>query len=185
MTVAVYPGSFDPVTYGHLDIIARASRLFDRLHVAVLENPSKRALFTVEERLAMLEEACRPYPNVTCESFSGLVVQYAASRQARAIVRGLRAVSDFEYEFVMATMNRHLDPRIDTVFIMTSSEYAFVSSSLVKEVASFGGDVSRWVPPGVAERLRARFARAQTGGSGPAGPAPGRPQRAEGGEASR
>ena len=157
MTVAVYPGSFDPVTYGHLDITARASNLFERLYVAVLHNPAKQALFSVEERLAMLEEACRPFPNVRCEAFSGLVVEYAASRQARAIVRGLRAVSDFEYEFVMATMNRHLNSQLDTVFSMTASEYAFVSSSLIKEVARFGGDVSRWVPPGVARRLRARF----------------------------
>ncbi len=182
MTVAVYPGSFDPVTYGHLDIVARASRLFDRLYVAVLENPAKRALFSVEERLAMLEEACRPYTNVRCESFSGLVVEYAAARQATAIVRGLRAVSDFEYEFVMATMNRHLDDRVETVFIMTSSEYAFVSSSLVKEVASFGGDVSRWVPPGAAKRLRERLA---TRGAGSAHPSPGPTMPGEGGEAAR
>lgn len=164
MTIAVYPGSFDPVTFGHLDIIARASRLFDVLYVAVLKNPGKRPLFSAEERLAMLEEACRPFPNVRCEAFSGLVVQYAASRGAAALVRGLRAVSDFEYEFVLATMNRHLNGQIDTVFIMTSSEYAFVSSSLIKEVAQFGGDVGRWVPPGVAQRLRARLQGLAPGG---------------------
>lgn len=158
MSVAVYPGSFDPVTYGHLDIITRASQLFDTLYVAVLGNPNKQPLFTVAERLAMLEQACRPLPNVRCESFSGLVVDYARSRQAVAIVRGLRAVSDFEYEFMMATMNRHLEGRVDTVFIMTSAEYAFVSSSLIREVARFGGDVGRWVPPGVAEHLRRRLA---------------------------
>jgi len=158
VAVAVYPGSFDPVTYGHLDIIARASAIFDRLLVAVLENPSKTPLFSTQERLEMLAEACRPLPNVQCEAFSGLVVDYARSRGARVLVRGLRAVSDFEYEFVMATMNRHLNAEVDTVFIMTSSEYAFISSSLVKEVARFGGDVERWVPAGVARRLKERLA---------------------------
>ncbi|WP_324717684.1 pantetheine-phosphate adenylyltransferase [Carboxydochorda subterranea] len=167
MSVAVYPGSFDPVTFGHLDIITRAAALFDTLYVAVLQNPSKQPLFSVEERLAMLQEACRPLSNVRCETFSGLVVDYARSRHAIAIVRGLRAVSDFEYEFVMATMNRNLESRIDTVFIVTSSEYAFISSSLIKEVARFGGDVGRWVPPGVAERLRSRFSAGDgAGGAG-------------------
>ena len=168
MAIAVYPGSFDPVTYGHLDIITRAAVIFEELYVAVLENPAKTPLFSVEERLAMLQDACRPLPNVRCEAFSGLVVDYARTKGARVLVRGLRAVSDFEYEFVMATMNRHLNGEVDTVFIMTSSEYAFISSSLVKEVARFGGDVGRWVPPGVARRLRERLGAPAAGEGGAA-----------------
>lgn len=167
MAVAVYPGSFDPVTFGHLDIIGRASGIFDRVYVAVLRNPSKTPLFSVDERLAMLEEACQDLANVRCEAFSGLVVDFARSKGARVIVRGLRALSDFEYEFVMAAMNRHLNTEVETVFIMTSSEYAFVSSSLIKEVAQFGGDVTRWVPPGVARRLASRFGPAGTGSGSP------------------
>ncbi len=173
MAVAVYPGSFDPVTFGHLDIIGRASAIFDRVYVAVLRNPAKTPLFSVDERLAMLKEACQDLANVRCEAFSGLVVDFARSKGARVIVRGLRALSDFEYEFVMAAMNRHLNTEVETVFIMTSSEYAFVSSSLIKEVAQFGGDVTRWVPPGVARRLAGRF--------GPAGTGCGKPSPGQGG----
>lgn len=157
MRIALCPGSFDPVTYAHLDIIQRASRLFDRVHVAVLENPNKNPLFSLEERLEMLKEATKNWSKVEQGVFSGLVVEYARRVGASAIVRGLRAVSDFEYEFQMAAMNRHLAEDVETVFVMTSSEYAFVSSSLIKEVVRYGGDVSRWVPPNVKERLEERL----------------------------
>lgn len=163
MRIALCPGSFDPVTYGHLDIIQRAARLFDRVHAAVLENPSKQALFSLEERLALLQEATHGWENVTHGVFSGLVVEYARQQGACAIVRGLRAVSDFEYEFQMASMNRHLNNDVETVFVMTSSEYAFLSSSLVKEIARYGGDVSRWVPAHVQKRLMEKF---RSGGQG-------------------
>lgn len=159
MRIALCPGSFDPVTYAHLDIVQRASRLFDRVHVAVLENPNKNPLFSLEERLEMLKEATKDWPTVEQGVFSGLVVEYARQVGASAIVRGLRAVSDFEYEFQMAAMNRHLAEDVETVFVMTSSEYAFVSSSLIKEVVRYGGDVSRWVPPNVKERLVERLGK--------------------------
>jgi len=157
--IALCPGSFDPVTYAHLDIVQRASRLFDRVHVAVLENPNKNPLFSLEERLEMLKEATKNWSKVEQGVFSGLVVEYARQVGASAIVRGLRAVSDFEYEFQMAAMNRHLAEDVETVFVMTSSEYAFVSSSLIKEVVRYGGDVSRWVPPNVKERLVERLGK--------------------------
>lgn len=157
LKIAICPGSFDPVTYGHLDIICRAADLFDKVYVAVLVNPRKQASFSVDERLAMLKEALKDVPNVVCDYFSGLAVEYAKQRGAVAIVRGLRAVTDFELEFKMAAMNNQLDPEIETVFMMTSAEYSFVSSSAVKEVASMGGDVSKWVPPHVRDRLYARF----------------------------
>ena len=155
--IALCPGSFDPVTNGHLDIIERATKLFDWVHVAVLDNPNKKGLFSRDERLAMLKEATAGWPTVDTGTFSGLVVDYARAKGACAIVRGLRAVSDFEYEFQMASMNRYLYPDLETVFVMTSVEYAFLSSSLVKEVASYGGDVRRWVPPHVERRLREKF----------------------------
>lgn len=157
MRIALCPGSFDPVTYGHLDIIGRAARLFDRVHVAVLENPNKTPLFSKDERLEMLKEATRQWDNVDVGTFSGLVVEYARQQGACCIVRGLRAVSDFEYEFQMASMNRHLEESVETVFVMTSSEYAFLSSSLVKEIARLGGDVSRWVPDHVKGRMMQKF----------------------------
>lgn len=157
MRVAIYPGSFDPITNGHLDIVQRATRLFDRVYVAVLINTGKRALFSVEERLAMLKESTAGMPNVICETFDGLAVNYARSRGAIAMVRGLRAVSDFEAEFKMATANNQLDPSIEMVYLMTAKEYAFLSSSIVREVASMGGPVDAWVPPCVARRLKERF----------------------------
>lgn len=157
MKIAVYPGSFDPVTYGHLDIIRRAADLFDVVYVAVLINPNKRALFSVEERVEMLKETTKDIPNARCEHFVGLAVDYARQKGAVAIVRGLRAVTDFEMEFKMAAMNSQLDPEIETVFMMTSSEYSFLSSSAIKEVASMGGDVSRWVPPYVRQRLYEKY----------------------------
>lgn len=155
---AVYAGSFDPPTHGHLDIITRASRIFDRLIVAVASNVKKSPLFTQDERIEMLREAVADNPRVQVDRIDGLLVDYARARGATAVIRGLRAVADFEYEFQMACMNHHLAPGVETVFLMTAQEYFYVSSSLVKEVASFGGDVARFVPPTVLTRLRQRFA---------------------------
>ena len=158
MRRAACPGSFDPVTNGHLDIIARASTLFDEVVVAVGVNPSKRRLFTAEERIAMITEAVQPYDNVKVDSFDGLLTEFCRSRDIVAIVKGLRAVSDFDYELQMAQMNSSLAP-IETVFVPTSPEWSFLASSLVKEVATYGGDVSSLVPPHVLERLTARLAQ--------------------------
>ena len=157
MKIAVCPGSFDPVTNGHLDIITRACDLFDRIYVAVLNNPEKKPLFTAEERVELLKKATAHLDIVIFEQFEGLVVEYAKRRGAVAIVRGLRAVTDFEYELKMASMNHHLDKDVETVFMMTSTEWSFLSSSAVKEVASLGGDISAWVPPCVAEALTEKF----------------------------
>jgi pantetheine-phosphate adenylyltransferase len=154
---ALCPGTFDPVTNGHLDIIERASRLFDTVVVGVLENPSKRHLFTVEERVGMLKEALHEVPNVEIGSFSGLLVDFARERGIRAIVKGLRAVTDFDYELQMAQMNSQM-AGIETLFVSTSPQWSYLSSSLIKEVARFGGDVSKLVPPHVADRLAERFA---------------------------
>jgi pantetheine-phosphate adenylyltransferase len=155
--IAIYPGSFDPITNGHLDLIARGSRLADRLVVAILSNEAKKPLFSVEERVEMLEEVLKPYPNVEVGLFGGLLVNYAAERGANMILRGIRAISDYEYELQMALMNRRLRPEIETAFLMAGEAYSFISSHLVKEVASLGGDISALVPPCVAARLRARF----------------------------
>jgi len=155
--IAVCPGTFDPVTYGHLDIVRRASNLFDLVFLSVLHNPEKVPLFTVEERVEMLVRETKDLGNVSVESFSGLAVDYAKRKGAIAIVRGLRAVTDFEFEFKLAAMNRNLDSSIETVFMMTSSEYSFISSSAIKEVASLGGDISKWVSPYVAERLIEKY----------------------------
>jgi pantetheine-phosphate adenylyltransferase len=152
----VCPGSFDPVTNGHIDIVSRASALFDEVTVAVLINKSKKSMFTVEERIDMLTEVCAGFPNVTIEAFHGLLVDFCRERDIHAIVKGLRAVSDFDYELQMAQMNSSLAP-VETVFVPTSPEYSFLASSLVKEVATFGGDVSPLVPPLVLERLKARL----------------------------
>jgi pantetheine-phosphate adenylyltransferase len=153
--VAIYPGSFDPITNGHLDLIARGSRVVERLIVAVLRNESKQALFSVEERLEMVLEVVRPFANVDVESFDGLLVDYAASRGANLILRGIRAISDYEYELQMALMNRRLRPELETAFLMAGEAYSYLSSHLVKEVVSLGGDISGLVPPTVEARLKA------------------------------
>ncbi len=156
---AIYPGSFDPLTNGHLDLIARGSRMADRLIVAVLKNESKQALFSVEERMEIIRETARPFGNVEVASFDGLLVDFASSHGASLILRGIRAISDYEYEQQMALMNRRLRPDVETVFLMAAEAYSFVSSKLVKEVASLGGDVSGLVPPAVEARLKAKLIR--------------------------
>ena len=155
--IAIYPGSFDPITNGHLDLIERGSRLANKLLVAVLRNPAKNPLFSVEERLEMLREVVKPYPNVEVGTFDGLLVDYAASQGASMILRGIRAISDYEYELQMALMNRKLNPHLETVFMMPAETYSYVSSRLVKEVARLGGNVSGLVPAEVERRLAARF----------------------------
>ena len=162
MRRAVCPGSFDPVTNGHIDIVSRASSLFDEVTVAVLVNKSKQSLFTVEERIDMLTEVCADFPNVQIDSFHGLLVEFCRERDIHAIVKGLRAVSDFDYELQMAQMNSSLAP-VETVFVPTSPEYSFLASSLVKEVATFGGDVSPLVPPMVLDRLTVRLEERRAG----------------------
>ena len=171
MRRAVCPGSFDPVTNGHIDIISRASRLFDEVVVAIGVNKSKASarLFTADERMEMLEKACVEFPNVSVAGFEGLLTSFCEERGIRAIVKGLRAVSDFDYELQMAQMNSSLVD-VETVFIPTSPEYSFLASSLVKEVAMFGGDVSALVPPYVLERLHARLAEKRTGSEGGTSP---------------
>ena len=154
--VAIYPGSFDPITNGHLDLIERGSQIFNHLIVAVLTNLEKNPLFTVPERVEMLQEATRSIPNVTVDTFSGLLVDYARSQNASVIVRGIRAVSDYEYELQMAMMNRKLEPDIETVFMLPAEPYSYLSSRLVREIARLGGSVKDLVPPIVAERLRAK-----------------------------
>ena len=157
MITAVYPGSFDPATYGHLDIIKRASISFDRVIVGVLHNSAKSPLFSVEERVKILTKATKDIPNVEVKAFEGLSVNFARENHAQVIVRGLRAVTDFEYELQMAQTNRVLAPDVDTVFLTTSLEYAYLSSTTVKEVAAFGGDISAFVPPYVEEKIRERM----------------------------
>ena len=151
--VAVYPGTFDPITNGHIDIIERGSRLFDRILVAILENPSKDAMFTVRQRMSMIQSAVRHLTSVEVESFNGLLSDYASSRGARVIVRGLRAISDFEYEMQMAMMNRRLNSEMETVFMMPNETYSYLSSRLVKEVVGLGGSVRGLVPPEVEKLL--------------------------------
>ena len=155
--VGVYPGSFDPITNGHLDLIQRGARITDRLIVAVLGNEQKEPLFSVEERLEMLAEVVRGMPNVEVDSFDGLLVDYAKRRGASVILRGIRAISDYEYELQMALMNRRLAPEIETVFMMAGEAYSFISSRIVKEVISLGGNITDLVPPSVEARLRQRI----------------------------
>ena len=163
--LAVFPGSFDPVTNGHLDIVERGLAVFDRVRLAILLNSEKTPLFSVEERLAILREAFRASPRVELDTFSGLLVDYARRVGASVIIRGLRAISDFEYEFQMALMNRRLDPRIETVFMMPAESYTYVSSRLVKEVFQLGGRVSELVPPVVERQLREKYGRSAKQGS--------------------
>ena len=157
--IAVYPGSFDPVTFGHLDILDRAAAIFDRVVIGVLENTSKTPLFTAAERAAMIHANLGDRTRVEVTTFAGLTVDFAASAGAIAIVRGLRVISDFESEFQMALMNRRLNPKVNTVFLMTSFTNVFISSSLIKEVCQLGGDVSEMAPPVSVEAMRRRFAK--------------------------
>ena len=154
MAKAIVPGSFDPVTNGHLDIIERAAALFENVTVAIALNSAKTPLFTVEERIGMIREVTGHLPNVEADSFTGLLVDYAASREASVIVKGLRAVMDFEYELQMALMNRRQRPDVETVFMMTGTEYSYLSSSIVKEIARLGGSIEGLVPENVGQRLR-------------------------------
>ena len=156
-TIAIYPGSFDPITNGHLDLIQRGSRLFDRLIVSILRNERKEPLFSVEERAEMLREVVCDYPNVEVDSFDGLLVDYAASRSATVLLRGIRAISDYEYELQMALMNRRLCPGVETVFLMANEAFSFISSRLVKEVFSLGGNIAGLAPPLVEARMRERI----------------------------
>jgi pantetheine-phosphate adenylyltransferase len=157
MRTVVYPGSFDPITNGHLDVIQRAARLFDKVIVAIARNESKHPLFTLEERKQMVTRAVRHLGKVKADSFDGLLIDYCERRSAQAIIRGLRAVSDFEFEFQMALMNRKLNERIETIFMMPKDTYTFLSSRIVKEIASLGGDVRAFVPAHVRTALRARL----------------------------
>ncbi len=157
MTIAVYPGTFDPVTNGHLDIIARASKLFDVVIVGVLHNSAKSPLFSVEERVNILTETTKHIPNIQVKEFSGLSIEFAKMNKANVIVRGLRAITDFDYELQMAQTNRVLAPNVDTMFLTTSLEYAYLSSTTVKEVALFGGDITKFVPPFVVEKIQKKI----------------------------
>ena len=157
MRTVIYPGSFDPLTNGHLDVVQRAAKLFDRVVVAVASSESKHPLFTLEERLALVKVAVQNLPNVEADTFDGLLVNYVEQRGAQAVVRGLRAVSDFEFEFQLALMNRKLNERIETIFMMPKDTYTFLSSRIVKEIARLGGDVSPFVPAHVRTALAAKL----------------------------
>jgi pantetheine-phosphate adenylyltransferase len=156
--VAVYPGSFDPITNGHLDVIHRAAAIFDQVIIAVADNPEKRPMFTTGQRLDLTKTAVRDLPNVIVDQFQGLLIEYCRRKGASVVVRGVRAVSDFEFEFQMALVNRKLEPRVETIFLMPKDEYTFISSRLVKEIAGLGGDVSDFVPPVVQQALKQTLA---------------------------
>lgn len=159
MKTAICPGSFDPITLGHLDIIRRAAVMFDKVIVAVLVNPSKNPSFTAEERLAMIKNVTADIPNVEAECFDGLLAEYARLKQAQAIVKGLRAVTDFEYEFQMSLVNRKLNPETDTIFLTTSAQHMYLSSSMVKSIAKFGGDISDFVPECICVEISERLCK--------------------------
>lgn len=153
MKLCIYPGTFDPFTNGHLDVLQRAAKLFEHVRVAVAIDSTKAPLFPASERVKLIEANLRGLPNVDVVSFQGLLVKYARKQKAQAIIRGLRALSDFEFEFNMALMNRHLDPKVETIFVMPNEAYSYTSSSLVKQIAKLGGDVAKFVPPNVAKAL--------------------------------
>ena len=157
--IAIYPGSFDPFTNGHLDIVERGCKLFDAIIVTILHNPNKQFMFTIEERMEMIESSITDFSNVEADCYDGLLVDYAKKRNAQAILRGIRAVSDFEYEFQMALMNRRLNRDIQTVSLMTGLRWIFTSSSIIKEAAKFGGDISGMVPPLVEQKLKEKFSQ--------------------------
>ena len=161
MRHCIYPGTFDPITYGHLDVLGRAARLFEHVTVAIAENPGKAPLFTAEERFAMVRPNVAQFSNVVVVGFNGLLVDFAKAQKADAIIRGLRALSDFEFEFNMVLMNRHLQPHIETLFVMPNEQFSYTSSSLVKQVAQYGGDVTHFVPPNVAAELKKAFQNAR------------------------
>lgn len=162
--IAIYPGTFDPMTLGHEDLMRRASRLFDRLLLAVAAGHHKRTMFTIAERIEIATEVAKPYPNVEVVAFRGLLRDFVVEAGGKVVVRGLRAVSDFEYEFQMAGMNRRLYPDVETLFLTPSEQYTFISATIVREIAKFGGDVSHFVHPVVAERIRARVAERRAQG---------------------
>ncbi len=154
---AIYPGTFDPVTFGHLDVIKRASALYDKVFIAVAESPNKTTLFSVEERVEMMKAAVADYNNVEVEAFDGLVVEYAVKKNSRVVVRGLRMISDFEYEFQMALTNRKLNPNIETVFMMPNEIYSYLSSKLIKEITGLGADITKFVPENVVKKLKVKL----------------------------
>lgn len=157
MRIAIYPGTFDPVTKGHIHIVERVCKIFDKVIIAVAKDNYKKNLFSLDERLELMKESIKSFDNVEVDSFSGLVADYAKEKKAQALIRGLRAVTDFENEMQLAEMNRHLNTRLETIFLMTAGEYSFISSSLIKQVAVLGGDVSEFVPPIVEKNLIAKY----------------------------
>ena len=155
--IAIYPGTFDPVTFGHLDVLERASRMFDKVIISVAKSSAKKTLFSIDERVRLIKSVSANLKNVSVESFDGLLVKYAKSKKAGAIIRGLRAISDFEYEFQMALTNRKIAPNIETVFLMPSEKYSFISSTLVREAAKYGADVSSFVPRAVTKKIKSKI----------------------------
>ena len=157
MKRAIYPGSFDPVTFGHLDIIERSAKIFDEVIIGILNNSANNAMFTVEESVAMIKDLVRQYPNVTVDSFDGLLVDYAKKKEAAVIIRGLRAVTDFEYEIQIAQTNKVEYPELETIFLTTGLHYSYLSSTIVREFASYGGDISRFVPAEIIPLIQAKY----------------------------
>ncbi len=159
MSIAIYPGSFDPLTYGHLDIIERSAQMADKLIVAVLCNSAKNPLFSTDERVSMIKDLTAHIPNVSVDTFDGLTAEYADRVGSTIVVRGLRAVTDFEYELQIAQTNRIVNPKLDTIFLTTNLKYSYLSSTIVKEVAQYNGDISHFVPPSIADRVRSKFSK--------------------------